>query len=280
MICRSATPCSSSTWPARRRDGLPHCSSISAGDLALGSRSHRQLRALPSIRRPTVDNRPPLRPTPAHAHVYPTSRGVKTRSPAAAGCPDRPRKPTDLRADLRGRAARGVSASSLHQVSRGRVARCANAAEAVTLVASRNRAGTRPSPRARRLLCTTDMTIKKLAVLGSVLAGAALLQNKERRERLMRSATDFLHTTRDRLSRAGRTRTGEQYREALHRRTPSAVRTTVPSYSDRQAGQGRNGIYWPAVDRRGPRGASCLGAAHARSRLESARRGAKRVVEA
>ena len=43
------------------------------------------------------------------------------------------------------------------------------------------------------------MTLKKFLVLGSALAGAAVLANKDRRERLLRSTRDFLEDARKRL---------------------------------------------------------------------------------
>jgi hypothetical protein len=43
--------------------------------------------------------------------------------------------------------------------------------------------------------------IKKLLALSTVLAGAALLQNKERRERLTQQAQSFIKGARERLSK-------------------------------------------------------------------------------
>ncbi len=41
--------------------------------------------------------------------------------------------------------------------------------------------------------------IRKLAALGTILAGAAYLQNKDRRDRLMSAAKDFLGGAREKL---------------------------------------------------------------------------------
>jgi hypothetical protein len=49
------------------------------------------------------------------------------------------------------------------------------------------------------LLHPVDMKLRKLAFFGSVVAGVALLQNKQRRERLIRGATDFFQNARNRV---------------------------------------------------------------------------------
>ena len=43
------------------------------------------------------------------------------------------------------------------------------------------------------------MTIKKFLLLGSVLAGGAVLASKDRRDRLLRAARDFLDSARKQL---------------------------------------------------------------------------------
>ena len=47
------------------------------------------------------------------------------------------------------------------------------------------------------------MTLKRLLFLGSALAGVALLQNKERRDRFMKGANDLFNNARDRLQEHG-----------------------------------------------------------------------------
>ncbi len=91
------------------------------------------------------------------------------------------------------------------------------------------------------------MTIKKLAVLGSVLAGAAFLQNKTRRDRLMRSATDLISNARDRLSRTAENLSDktEDLGSSFGESGTSGYgqeRATTPSYSE-STSPGRNGIY-------------------------------------
>ena len=54
-------------------------------------------------------------------------------------------------------------------------------------------------PAARHLLRWHGMTLKKFLVLGSVLAGAAVLANRDRRERLLRSSRNLLENARKRL---------------------------------------------------------------------------------
>ena len=49
------------------------------------------------------------------------------------------------------------------------------------------------------LAACTDMTFKKCLVIGSALAGAALLANKERRNRLFQSSKDFIDNARKKL---------------------------------------------------------------------------------
>jgi len=56
----------------------------------------------------------------------------------------------------------------------------------------------RRSGEARALLCFSSMTLKKLFVLGSVLTGAVLLRDKNRRDRLMSSASNWFDNLRSR----------------------------------------------------------------------------------
>ena len=45
-----------------------------------------------------------------------------------------------------------------------------------------------------------DMTLKKFLVVGGALAGAAMLANKDRRNRLMQSTKDFIDNARRRIA--------------------------------------------------------------------------------
>jgi len=50
-----------------------------------------------------------------------------------------------------------------------------------------------------RIAAWRDMTFKKFLVLGSALAGAAVLANKDRRDKLLRSSKDLLDNARKKL---------------------------------------------------------------------------------
>jgi hypothetical protein len=87
--------------------------------------------------------------------------------------------------------------------------------------------------------------IKKLAVLGTVLAGAALLQNKERRERLTQSAQGFIKTARERLGQV----TQQMEDGASKGSSESSYGSTGAGATSRYSGTSghvtgsRNGIY-------------------------------------
>jgi hypothetical protein len=81
--------------------------------------------------------------------------------------------------------------------------------------------------------------IKKLAVLGTVLAGAALLQNKERRERLTQSAQGFIKSARERLGQVTQQMEDGANKGAM----PSAGVTTRHRETSGHVTGSRNGIY-------------------------------------
>jgi hypothetical protein len=86
--------------------------------------------------------------------------------------------------------------------------------------------------------------IKKLLALSTVLAGAALLQNKERRERLTQQAQSFLKGARERLSQGqNQGSTSEQSAERSEFGSPSGAGATTRTGMGVGATPPRNGIY-------------------------------------
>lgn len=88
------------------------------------------------------------------------------------------------------------------------------------------------------------MTLKKLFVLGSILGGAALLRDKNRRDRFMTSAQDWFSTVRSRLGELqGATASSESSDTSSAsmggQSTFGAGATSRSSYSP----SGGNGIY-------------------------------------